>query len=232
MDVGVNSLPRFRAGSGQRRAKCGLDAGRDTSNVVLEHLYGTKRSEFPKWSACDYADVPIARVHRYDTSMMRTYILLGQILPISFTVSLFLIQLHLSSPDIAVAKDAPKPGSTPKRRKPIATLQIPNILLNAALLALPALRSNSVFSLLLLVTRAVLLLPHSSTMSLRDADVVKCITVSGGFAVSNAAMLRKDLTVGSVVGSLGTGGYAVRALGWDAVLGLIVYVVLGWGGGV
>jgi hypothetical protein len=181
---------------------------------------------------CDYADVPIARVHRYDTSMMRTYILLGQILPISFTVSLFLIQLHLSSPDIAVANDAPKPGSTPKRRKPIATLQIPNILLNAALLALPALRSNSVFSLLLLVARAVLLLPHSSTMSLRDADVVKCITVSGGFAVSNAAMLRKDLTVGSVVGSLGTGGYAVRALGWDAVLGLIVYVVLGWGGGV
>ncbi|KAI4698407.1 hypothetical protein J4E81_005630 [Alternaria sp. BMP 2799] len=173
-----------------------------------------------------------ARTRRYDTSMVRTYILLGQILPISFTVSLFLIQLHLSSPDIAVAKGAPKPDAKTKRRKPIATLQIPNILLNAALLALPALRSNSVFSSLLLVTRAVLLLPHFSAMSLRDADVVKCITVSGGFAVANAAMMRKDLTPGSVVGSLVNGGYAVKALGWDAVLGLIVYVVLGWGGGV
>jgi len=45
-------------------------------------------------------------------------------------------------------------------------------------------------------------------------------------------MMRKDLTPGSVVGSLVNGGYAVKALGWDAVLGLIVYVVLGWGGGV
>jgi len=69
-------------------------------------------------------------------------------------------------------------------------------------------------------------------MSLRDADVVKCITVSGGFAVANAAMMRKDLTPGSIVGSLVNGGYAVKALGWDAVLGLIVYGVLGWGGGV
>jgi hypothetical protein len=166
---------------------------------------------------------------------MRTYILLGQILPVSFTVSLFLIQLHLSSPDIAptsAANNATKSDSAPKRRKPIATLQIPNILLNAALLALPALRSNSIFSVLLLVTRAVLLLPHSSAMSLRDADVVKCITVSGGFAVANAAMMRKDLTLGGVLGSLGNGGYAVKALGWDALLGLVVYLVLGWGGGV
>ncbi|KAL1801339.1 hypothetical protein ACET3X_001681 [Alternaria dauci] len=176
-----------------------------------------------------------ARARRYDTSTMRTYILLGQTLPISFTVSLFLIQLHLSSPDIAptsAASGATNPGSAPKRRSPIATLQIPNILLNAALLALPALRSNSVFSLLILLTRAVLLLPYSSTMSLRDADVVKCITVSGGFAVANAAMLRKDLTLGGVLGSLGGGGYAVKALGWDVVLGLVLYLVLGWGGGV
>jgi hypothetical protein len=69
-------------------------------------------------------------------------------------------------------------------------------------------------------------------MSLRDADVVKCITVSGGFAVANAAMMRKDLTLGGVLGSLRDGGYAVKALGWDAVLGLVVYLVLGWGGGV
>ncbi|KNG50974.1 hypothetical protein TW65_71803 [Stemphylium lycopersici] len=176
-----------------------------------------------------------ARERKYDASMMRTYILLSQILPISFTVSLFLIQLHLSSPDImpkAAAETLTKPDPAPKRRKPIASLQIPNILLNAALLALPALRTDSTFMVILSVARAVLLLPQSQLMSLRDADVVKCITVSGGFAVANAAMLIKDLTLNGLLGAIGDGGYAVKALGWDAILGFIVYIVLGWGGGV
>lgn len=166
---------------------------------------------------------------------MRTYTLLSQILPMSFTILLFLIQLHLSSPDILPAKtaqDPTKPNSVPKRRKPIASLQIPNILLNACLLALPALRANSTFIGLLLMTRVILLLPHFSFMSLRDADVVKCITVSGGFAVANLAMMRKDLSFGKVLESLGDGGYAVKALSWDAVFGLAAYAVLGWGGGV
>ena len=183
----------------------------------------------------EFADVKTARERKYDASMMRNYILLSQILPISLTVSLFLIQLHLSSPDIrpkAAAETLTKRDPAPKRRKPIASLQIPNILLNAALLALPALRADSIFMLLLLVARAVLLLPQSALMSLRDADVVKCITVSGGFAVANAAILRKYLTLSGLLDALGDGGYAVKALGWDAILGFFVYVVLGWGGGV
>lgn len=181
------------------------------------------------------ANKRVARARRYDASMMRTYALLGQILPISFTVLLFLIQLHLSSPDIQPTKttqDPTKPGTVPKRRKPIASLQIPNILLNACLLALPALRTNSVFSVLLLMQRSILLLPHFSFISLRDADVVKCITVSGGFVVANLAMLKKDLSVGRVLGSLGDGGYAIKTLSWDVVFGLVTYAVLAWGGGV
>lgn len=235
VDVGVHPISGFCAGSGQRRAERGMDSGRDLSDMVLEHIHGAEGYAIHKSHRLGYTNLYIARARRYDTARMRTYILLGQILPISFAVSLFLIQLHLSSPDVAptsAASDATKIDPAPKRRKPIATLQIPNILLNAALLALPALRSNSIFSLLILVTRAVLLLPYSSTMSLRDADVVKCITVSGGFAVANAAMMRKDLTFGGVFGSLRNGGYAVKALGWDAVLGLVVYLILGWGGGV
>ncbi|CAA9966040.1 hypothetical protein PTMSG1_09399 [Pyrenophora teres f. maculata] len=174
-----------------------------------------------------------ARTRKYDASMMRDYILLSQILPISFTVSLFLIQLHLSSPDLAPPKAVVEPKeSLNQRRKPIAALQIPNILLNAALLALPALRSHSVFDILLLVSRAVLLLPHFSFMSLRDVDVSKCITVSGGFAMANIAMMRKEMTLSGVIGVLGNGGYAVKTLGWDAVIGSVVFMVLGWGGGV
>jgi hypothetical protein len=176
--------------------------------------------------------VNVARQRHFDASRMWRFILLSQILPVSLMVTMFLVQLHLASPDI---QDETKEGETKLKqtgRKPIASLQIPNILLNASLLALPALRSNPIFMVLVLVTRAILLLPHSGLVSLRDAEVVKCITVSGGFVIANAAMMRKDLTFGGVVGALAEGGYAVKALGWDALLGLLVYVVLGWGGGV
>jgi hypothetical protein len=176
-----------------------------------------------------------ARQRKFDASTMRTYILLSQILPISLTVTLFIIQLHLASPDIQAptpSSDPTQSQSPPARRKPLASLQLPNILLNASLLAQPSLRSQSIFSSLLFFERAILLLPHSGLISLRDSEIVKCITVSGGFAVANAAMMRKDLSFGGLVGALGNGGYAVKALGWDAVLGLAVYAVLGWGGGV
>ena len=58
---------------------------------------------------------------------------------------------------------------------------------------------------------------------------MKCITVSGGFAVADLAMIREDLTFGGAVSALRNGGYAVKALGWDAVLGFVVYMVLEWG---
>jgi hypothetical protein len=179
--------------------------------------------------------VCIASQRRIDASTVRTYILLSQILPISFTVTLFIIQLHLASPDIqppTPSEDSTQSQSPPVRRKPLASLQLPNILLNASLLALPSLQSHSIFSVLLLFTRVILLLPHSGLITLKDSEIVKCITVSGGFAVANAATIREDLTFGGVVSALGNGGYAVKALGWDAVLGFVVYAVLAWGGGV
>jgi hypothetical protein len=177
----------------------------------------------------------VARQRKFDASTMRTYISLSQILPISFTVTLFIIQLHLASPEIqppTPVKDAAASQLSPGRRKPLASLQLPNVLLNASLLALPSLRSHSIFSIVLLFGRAILLLPHSELISLPNSEIAKCITVSGGFAIANAAMIGKILTFRGVVGALGNGGYAMKALGWDAVLGLIVYAVLGWGGGV
>lgn len=168
-----------------------------------------------------------ARQRTIETSMMRTYILLGQILPISLTASLFIIQLHLRAPEF-------KHGNAPAaaRRKPVASLQIPNILLNIALLALPALRADATFSPLVLFERVVLLLPHSGLLSLRESEIAKCITVSGGFLVANVVRLSKELSIASVLLTLRVGGYAVKALSWDALLGAVVYLVLGWGGGV
>lgn len=168
---------------------------------------------------------------------MRTYILLSQVLPISFTAALFIIQLHISSPDI---QPTPLPSdssnsnqpSPPQRVKPKASLQLPNILLNASLLALPSLRSHPIFSTLVLFERAILVLPYSSLLSLRDEEVVKCITVAGGFVVANAAMMRKELNLRVLLRAFGEGGFAVRSLGCDAVMGLVVAGVLGWGGGV
>jgi hypothetical protein len=175
-----------------------------------------------------------ARRRNFDTRTMHMYILLSQILPISFTATLFIIHLHLTSPDLQPPPDPANSSAKPanSKRKPIASLQIPNLLINAALLAQPALRNHPVFSSLLFFERAMLLLPHSGVVQLRDSEVVKCITVSGGFVVANAAMMRQGLEVGSVLGALRDGGFAVKALGWDAVLGVLVFVVLGWGGGV
>ena len=166
---------------------------------------------------------------------MRAYILLSQILPITFTAALFIIKLHLSSPDIQFptpSNELTEAQAKAARRKPIASLQLPNILLNASLLALPTLRSHSIFTTLVLVERLILLLPHSGLVSLRDMEVVKSITVSVGFMVANAAMMRKELTFGGVKAALEEGGFAVKALGWDAVLGGWLHMVLGWGSGV
>jgi hypothetical protein len=170
---------------------------------------------------------------------MQNFILLSQILPISFTVCLFLIQLHLASPDIqspppasskkqAIAKSTP-----PIRRIPIASMHLPNILLNAALLALPPLRGHSIFSSLLVLARLILLLPHTGLISLRESDIDKSLFVCAGFIVASQMQgEKKGLKLGSEVKALYHGGYAVKALGWDAVLGAVVWVCLTWGGGV
>ena len=69
-------------------------------------------------------------------------------------------------------------------------------------------------------------------MKLRKGDVSKCLYVASGFVVANWMRGRKEAGLGDIVGALGHGGFAVKELGWDAVLGGVVYVVLTWGGGV
>jgi hypothetical protein len=176
-----------------------------------------------------------AVTRKFDAKTMQNFILLSQILPISFTICLFLIQLHLASPDIQPTSTEEKPAktTTPIRRKPIASLHLPNILLNAALLALPPLRTHPIFSSLLVLARFILLLPHTGLISLRETDVDKTLMASAGFIVASQMMgEKKGLKLGAQAKALYDGGFAVRALGWDAVLSGVVWLCLTWGGGV
>lgn len=118
------------------------------------------------------------------------------------------------------------------QQKPIASLVFPTILLNATLLAQPSLRGHSGFSHLLLAERLLLLLPHTGLVKLDDADIKKSAAISGGFVVANWAILRKSVALGDVMTALVRRGQAVKTMGWDTVLGAILYGVLSWGGGV
>ncbi|KAH7381364.1 hypothetical protein DE146DRAFT_681874 [Phaeosphaeria sp. MPI-PUGE-AT-0046c] len=163
-----------------------------------------------------------ARIRNFDAATMRNFILLSQILPISFTAALFLIQCHLASPDLQTT--SPKEEAKPQRKTPMATLHLPNMLLNASLLALPSLRAHPIFSGLVLFERLILLLPHTGLLKLRASDMDKCLIASAGFIVAGQWQARKaGMKIGSEFKALSHGGYAVKALGWDAVLGAAVW---------
>jgi hypothetical protein len=167
---------------------------------------------------------------------MVPYIMLSQILPISFTVSLFLIQLHLSALGMSPNPSNPESSTDrtvePKMVYKKTTLTLPTILLNAALLSLPPLRNHPVFIPMVLFTRLILFMPFSGRISLQDEQVVQSISISGGFVVANFAMLRKVVSWKDVLRALSVGGEAVKTLAWDAQISALVYAVLGWGGGV
>ncbi|KAH8722976.1 hypothetical protein GQ44DRAFT_686080 [Phaeosphaeriaceae sp. PMI808] len=175
-----------------------------------------------------------ARARGFDTKMMQNFVLLSQILPISFTVCLFLMQLHLSSPDIQDSKSKKNTSAGIKTvyRKPIATLHLPNIILNACLLGQPSLRNHSIFSTILGVERFLLLLPHSGLLKISEGAVDKCFMVALGFVGASQYAARKELRIGAEVKALLHGGAAVKVLGWDAILGAVVWLCLTWGGGV
>jgi hypothetical protein len=168
--------------------------------------------------------------------------MLSQILPISFIVMLFIIQLHLSAPDVTAGfSEADPQASTDPQTNPTAppnaiqkrtSLTLPTIILNASLFALPPLRESAFFIPLVLLTRLMLLTPYSGRVNLRDAQVVQSIAISGGFLVAHMFMIRRVASFGEVFGGCWTGGEAVQALGWDAQLGAILFFILGWGGGV
>ncbi|KAF1948537.1 hypothetical protein CC80DRAFT_556240 [Byssothecium circinans] len=168
---------------------------------------------------------------RIPTSQILPYLLLSQTLPITTTISLFLINLHLSAPEISPTPLTFHPA-TPSPPKKKTSLTLPTILLNTTVFALPSLRHTPYFIPLVLLTRLVLLTPFSARVGLKDAQVVQSIAVSGGFVVAHVYMLRKVSGFGELARGAWRGGEAVRALAWDAGLGVVVHGVLGWGGGV
>lgn len=93
-------------------------------------------------------------------------------------------------------------------------------------------RGHPIFSYLILAERLLLVLPHTGLLKLSDVDIQKSAAISGGFVVANWAMMKKDVAVGDVLTALLSKGQAVKTMGWDAVLGVVIYGVLGWGGGV
>ncbi|KAF9697785.1 hypothetical protein EKO04_004475 [Ascochyta lentis] len=172
------------------------------------------------------------RQYGFTAKTMVPFVILGQNLPISFTAALFIIQLHLAAPDVAGNNKRRTQTHVQSKQKPVASLMLPTILLNATLLAQPSLREHPGFSYFLLGERLLLLLPHTGLLRLSDADIKKSVAISGGFVVANWAMLRKDTAVRDVLTALVYKGQAVKTMGWDVVLCTVVYGALSWGGGV
>ncbi|KAF3048679.1 hypothetical protein E8E11_004948 [Didymella keratinophila] len=171
------------------------------------------------------------RQYKITPRTMIPFIVLGQNLPISFTAALFIVQLHLSAPDINDTGREKTTHAQPKQ-KPMVSSMLPTLLLNATLLAQPSLRGHPGFSYLLLFERLLLVLPHTGLLKINAADMQRSAAISGGFVVANWAMMRKSLMVRDVLTALVWKGQAVKTMGWDAVLSLVVYGVLSWGGGV
>ncbi|KAF2870423.1 hypothetical protein BDV95DRAFT_546611 [Massariosphaeria phaeospora] len=169
-----------------------------------------------------------AEQRKLSTGSITSYIILSQILPISFTVSLFIIHLHLSSPDIS--PPSTQPTSPPTKRYVKTSLALPTILINAGLLILPSLRNHQLFIPLVLFTRVLLLLPYSGRISTREDEIVKSAMISVGFVVAHVVTMRKAYGVRDVMRGVWSGGEALKAVGWDADLGVLVFCALGWGG--
>jgi hypothetical protein len=173
--------------------------------------------------------------------MMVPYIVLSQILPITFTACLFIIQLHLDAlgqspgPQTKASKASDNPKAAVQAPQPQArktSLVLPTILFNAALLALSSLKGHSLFIPLVLFTRLLLIVPHSGQVRFGQKDILQSVSVSFGFFVANLTMSRGTTTFREVVSGLRSGGFATKTLGYDAEFGLLLLAVLGWGGGV
>ncbi|KAF1969311.1 hypothetical protein BU23DRAFT_591695 [Bimuria novae-zelandiae CBS 107.79] len=187
-----------------------------------------------------------AQQHKFSLSIMAPYIVLSQILPITFTACLFVIQLHLDAMGISPnlrpkSKDDSKAGSeskadsgnkTPQSIIKKSSLALPTVVLNAAILALPSLKGHPVFIPLVFFTRIMLLVPHTARIRFDQKDVLQCVSISFGFVVANLTMLKGTTTFLEVISGVRKSGFAVKTLGYDAELSLLVGAILRWGGGV
>ncbi|KAF2124055.1 hypothetical protein P153DRAFT_391091 [Dothidotthia symphoricarpi CBS 119687] len=166
-----------------------------------------------------------ARKSNLDASAMWKFIALGQILPISFTSALGIVQLYLSSLSRST-------NTAEKSQRKSVSLVLPTVVLNTCLLAQPFLRDHPLFVTTILFERLILLLPYSSHISLEDTEVTQSIIISAACAAGNVALMVKGVKIGEVLSGVWHGGSAVKALGWDAVLGGLISVVLWMRGGV
>lgn len=85
---------------------------------------------------------------------------------------------------------------------------------------------------LVLFTRFLLLAPHTGRIRFGQKDVLQSVSIAFGFFVANLTMARETTTFGEIVKGLRDGGYATKTLGCDAEFGLLLFAILGWGGGV
>ncbi|KAL5404169.1 hypothetical protein PMIN06_003283 [Paraphaeosphaeria minitans] len=186
--------------------------------------------------------------HKFSVRTMVPYAVLSQILPITFTASLFIIQLHLDAVGLSphrwnteiskttdpskVSSPAAPTANTAVSQARKTSLVIPTILFNAALLALSSLKGHSTFIPLVLFTRVLLLIPSTGRIRFSQNDTLQSVSISFGFFVANLTMSRGTTTFGEVVNGLTIGGFATRTLGYDAELGLLLCAILRWSGGV
>jgi hypothetical protein len=164
---------------------------------------------------------------------MAPFLGLSQILPISFTATLFLLYLHItpSATTSQKASDRPAQGaakaeSQPSTARPKVRLLVATIVFNALLLALPSSRESSAFIPMVLLTRLLLLLPHlGMTQTPSSEEWISAILLSGGFVVASVSLLGRGAAMRDIVNGLWRSGAAVKALGWDAVIGSLA---AGW----
>jgi hypothetical protein len=164
---------------------------------------------------------------------MASFLGLSQILPISFTATLFLLYLRFMPSAAAPPKASEQPAqgaakadSQPSTARPKVRLLVATIVFNALLLALPSSRESSAFIPMVLFTRLLLLLPHlGMTQTPPSEEWISAILLSGGFVVANVSLLGRGAAMRDIVNGLWRSGAAVKALGWDAVIGLLA---AGW----
>jgi hypothetical protein len=177
---------------------------------------------------------------------MFAFVALSQILPISFTVSLFLIRLQLaaqSSTGKKIAKQQKKDkGPSPNQAKPTKktpiriSLPVSTIILNILILILGPLSKTPYFIPVVILIRLLLLFPHFGAVYVWSDDVwISCMLLSAGFVAANVNLVVAKSSQNwsrEVLNQLWDGGEAVKALGWDAVIGSAVAVWLGLGEGI
>lgn len=198
------------------------------------------------------ANFYLATAGKLSTDEMWAFVALSQILPISFTASLFLIRLQLAAPSSTARKIAKQQkkekgasnsvkhanGASQPSKKTAFRISLPvsTIVLNALVLLLAPLSKTPYFIPGVILTRLILLLPHFGAVYVWSDDVwISSMLLSAGFVAANVNLVVAKSSQNwsrDLLNELWNGGGAVKALGWDAVIGSVIAVWMGLGEGV